>query len=93
LSHPHGFVIRIAGEAPVRLKTVGEGVTVTQEDCAKAPSIALSVGAFSQLYAGYKSPEELAAASRLQASSSEALEIATALFPRYELYLALPDTF
>jgi predicted acetyltransferase len=79
-------------ETPVALRCAGGTVEV---DAARPtdPVLELDVRIFSQLYTGFMSPSEAVSQGLAHCDSSEALEIADALFPAGEPFIAEIDRF
>jgi predicted acetyltransferase len=103
-SHPSGLTIRIdnailsENNKPVRLFPIVDREHVTKLAMSPADEIeglwiSADVGAFTQLYIGYRSAAQLFSEGRLRASNAQAVSIADLLFPLSDPFLATPDTF
>lgn len=102
--HPSGLTIRIENanlshnNKPIRLFPVIDSdrlpkLAMSPADELEGLWISADVGAFTQLFIGYRSATELHSEGRLRASQSHALTLADHLFPLADPFLALPDTF
>lgn len=102
--HPSGLTIRIenaklsAGNKPVRLFPIVDNTRMPRLAMSPADEleglwISADVGAFTQLFIGYRSATQLHSEGRLMASSPQALPVADHLFPSSDPLLATPDTF
>jgi predicted acetyltransferase len=102
--YPSGLTIRIdnailsPNNKPVRLFPIMDSERVTRLAMSPADEIeglwiSADVGAFTQLYIGYRSATQLFSEGRLRASNAQAVSIADQLFPQSDPLLATPDTF
>jgi len=101
---PNGLTIRVDNSTlphhnkPMRLFGViddsGRGHTaLAPADELEDHWIAGPIGALTQMFVGYKTPDDLHGAGCLRTSSDEAIALATQLFPKTDPFLAPADTF